>query len=116
MPIDPQEIADDLRNPDTASAHLERAAQLVTDDEARVLRGIAARYGVPEMLNPENLSTRGGAASSFEGAWRGWLVRELVQHIPQKIENRDATIANLLCLAGLKVTRQYIRSILRKGH
>jgi hypothetical protein len=116
-----RERAKALCNLPTVAFLLEFAALLVLNSDARVLREIADRYHSSEDrlglgFNPENLGRRGAAASSIQGAWRGWMVKELAERMPQNLKDRDAAIAGLLQFASVAVTRQNVRSILLKGH
>jgi hypothetical protein len=48
---------------------------------------------------------------------RAMAIREVARWVPETTENRDAAIAELLRLAGARsVTRQLVRSTIRRGH
>jgi hypothetical protein len=61
------------------------------------------------------MGRRGNAAINQEGAWRGFICRQLNQSLPDNIPNRYATIAELALLAGISVSRVQARSLIMKG-
>jgi len=66
-------------------------------------------------LNPRRLGRSGAARAKPEGAWRGWLVRELDARLPVDVPERYATIASILGHCGIIIEPVNVRSILRPG-
>lgn len=66
------------------------------------------------LFNPENIKSSGGA-SNPEGAFRGFIVREVAQFVPITMKNRCSVISKLAKFVGLDVDPHYVRSLLKKG-
>lgn len=111
--VDPQEVADDIRDLDSRVSMLEHEATLLIDDEAIVLRKIAARLRLFIEFHPTNLGTQAKALSSLQSGWNGWSVKELSERVPDRIKDRNAIISKLLKYAGANVSRQTVGRVLQ---
>lgn len=63
------------------------------------------------VIKPSLIGTRGAAKASDEKALRGWGARLLLDTLPGPFHERDATISDLLSVAGIHVTRDSVKSI-----
>ena len=112
--VNPRDVADELRESEQRAAMLEDEARQQSSDDALLLRRMAAHLRPlgSATMKPELLAERLRPGLSDESAWRGWCVKELEQHIPEGIKNRDALIVGLLKHAGLNVKNPNVNSIL----
>ena len=62
-----------------------------------------------------DLGKRGGASDPY-GSLRAMAVRQIAKCLPKSMRSRYSTIAELAMFIGLDVNRQYVRSLLMKGH
>lgn len=110
---------------------LRSAADWLSDSYATKLKALADEiensalairgYDIDtHIVSIENFGRRGDAATLQDGAWRGWFIRELRDHLPALEHFRPNEYAMMACLltwAGInQVTPILVRSILKGGH
>ena len=68
-------------------------------------------------VDPSNVGGAGGNANKPDlGRTQALLIKELAETIPEDVKNRNALIARIAQSRFPKVTRQYVRSTLMRGH
>lgn len=97
---------------------LDEIKQKIEEDALAGCGPMEAIYiALKDHFDPALLGRRGGAgrAAASDGAWRGWLVRQLDQLLPARMPKRYATIAGLLRHCGADISPLLVRSILFRG-
>lgn len=114
----------DLSNPEILERCVEyRLVSYALDQIASAISKIPGNkfrpYQAYELLDvdPSNIGTRGGGPKKPDlGRTKALLVKELDEAVPTNIENRYAVIARLAQFRDPTITRNYVRSTIKKGH
>lgn len=82
---------------------------ILDDPESVQTKSIFRRF-----YSPENVPRTGGARRNALATWNGIVVREIAERVPVGIPNRWSCISRLAALADVRVTNQYVRSLLTR--